>query len=89
MRALFEKSFGRDLKKIKDKRLLKQVQETIELVETAVSINNVPNVKKMQGFDMYYRIRVGDYRIGIEISEGQAIFVCVLNRKDIYRYFPK
>jgi len=25
MKVLFEKSFGRDLKKIKDKRLLKQV----------------------------------------------------------------
>lgn len=88
MKVLFEKSFGRDLKKIKDKRLLKQVQETIEQVETAVSLNDVFNVKKMQGFDTYYRIRVGEYRIGIEISEETVIFVCVLNRKDIYRYFP-
>jgi len=45
-------------------------------------------VRKMQGFDSYYRIRVGDYRIGVETSEGQVIFVCFLNRKDIYRYFP-
>lgn len=88
MKVLFEKSFGRDLKKIKDKRLLRQVEETLEQVESASSLNDVPNVKKMQGFDTYYRIRVGDYRIGIELSEGQVIFVCVLNRKDIYRYFP-
>ena len=88
MKVLFEKSFGRDLKKIKDKRLLTQVQETIDQVESAASINDVSNLKKMQGFDAYYRIRVGDYRIGIEISEGQVIFVCFLNRKDIYRYFP-
>jgi len=88
MKVLFEKSFGRDLKKIKDKRLLKQVQETIDQVEIAASIGDVSNVKKMQGFDAYYRIRVGDYRIGIEMFEGQVIFVCFLNRKDIYRYFP-
>ena len=88
MKVLFEKSFGRDLKKIKDKRLLRQVEETIEKVESASLLNDVPNVKKMQGFDTYYRIRVGDYRIGIEILEGQVIFVCFLNRKDIYRYFP-
>ncbi len=88
MKTLFEKSFARDLKKIKDKRLLKQVQETIDQVESAASIGDVSNVKKMQGFDSYYRIRMGDYRIGIEISEGQVIFVCFLNRKDIYRYFP-
>ena len=88
MKSLFEKSFARDLKKIKDKRLLRQVQETIDQVESAASIKDVSNLKKMQGFDTYYRIRVGDYRIGIEISEGQVIFVCFLNRKDIYRYFP-
>jgi len=88
MKVLFEKSFGRDLKKIKDKRLLKQVQETIDQVEIAASIGDVANVKKLQGFDTYYRIRVGEYRIGIEILDGQGIFVCFLNRKDIYRYFP-
>ena len=88
MKVLFEKSFGRDLKKIKDKLLLQQVQETIDQVESAASIGDVSDMKKMQGFDTYYRIRVGDYRIGIEISEGQVIFVCFLNRKDIYRYFP-
>ncbi len=88
MKVLFEKSFGRDLKKIKDKRLLKQVQETIDQVESAASISDVSNMKKMQGFDTYYRIRVRNYRIGIEISEGQVIFVCFLNRKNIYHYFP-
>ena len=88
MKVLFEKSFGRDLKKIQDKRLLKQVQEVIAQVESAATINDLSNLKKMQGFDTYYRIRVGDYRIGIEIVEGQVIFVCFLNHKDIYRYFP-
>ena len=38
MKVLFEKSFGRDLKKIKDKRLRKQVQEVIDQVKSATSI---------------------------------------------------
>lgn len=40
MKVLFEKSFGRDLKKIKDKRLLKQVQEVIDQVEAVSSMGN-------------------------------------------------
>ena len=88
MKTLYEKSFGRDLKKIKDKRLLKQVQKIIAQVESATSLTDLQNVKKLEGYDTYYRIRVGDYRIGIEVLEGQVIFVCFLNRKDIYRYFP-
>jgi mRNA interferase RelE/StbE len=47
MKVLFEKSFGRDLKKIKDKRLRKQVQEVIDQVKSAASINDVSNLKKM------------------------------------------
>lgn len=88
MKTLYEKSFGRDLKKIKDKRLLKQVQKIIAQVESATSLIDLPNVKKLEGYTTYYRIRVGEYRIGIEVLEGQVIFVCFLNRKDIYRYFP-
>jgi len=88
MKTLYEKSFGRDLKKIKDKRLLKQVQKIIAQVESATSLADLQNVKKLEGYTTYYRIRVGVYRIGIEMTEGQVIFVCFLNRKDIYRYFP-
>jgi mRNA interferase RelE/StbE len=88
MKTLYEKSFGRDLKKIKDKRLLKQVQKIIAQVELATSLADLQNVKKLEGYTTYYRIRVGEYRIGIEVLEGQVIFVCFLNRKDIYRYFP-
>jgi len=88
MKTLYEKSFLRDLKKIKDKRLLKQVQKIIVQVESATLLTDLQNVKKLEGYTTYYRIRVGEYRIGIEVLEGQVIFVCFLNRKDIYRHFP-
>ncbi len=45
-------------------------------------------MKKMQGYDTLYRIRLGDYRIGIEIVADQVILVRFLHRKDIDRYFP-
>jgi len=88
MKTLYEKSFGRDLKKVKDKRLLKQVQKVIAQVESATSLQDLQNVKKLEGYQTYYRLKVGEYRMGIEVLEGQVIFVCFLNRKDIYRYFP-
>ena len=68
MKVLFEKNFGRDLKKIKDRRLLKQVKDVIQQAEAASSLSDVENLKKLQGFDTYYRIRMGNYRIGVEIT---------------------
>jgi mRNA interferase RelE/StbE len=84
----FKESFVRDLWNIKDKGLLTQVRELIEPVEQAPHLGQVANLKKLRGGGNYYRIRVGDYRIGL-IVEGDAItFVRFLHRKDIYRYFP-
>ena len=46
-----------------------------------------PGVEKMQGYDHYYRIRVGDYRIVYEVSTQIRIIsiVAIGHRKDIYK----
>lgn len=64
------------------------MKETIELIEASDSLALLPNVKSLKGTKNYFRIRVGDYRIGLAMQEGTVIFVRFLNRKDIYRYFP-
>jgi mRNA interferase RelE/StbE len=84
----FEASFARDLKRIKNKSLLQQVQHIIDQVKAAPALDDVSSLKKMQGYETFYRIRLGDYRIGIEVMGEQVIFVRILHRKDIYRYFP-
>ena len=45
------------------------------------------DAKKLKGRKAW-RIRVGDYRIGIVLAGQTATFVRFLNRKDIYKYFP-
>jgi mRNA interferase RelE/StbE len=42
----------------------------------------------MQGYDSFYRIRSGEYQIGIEIVNEEIIFTRFLHRKDVYKYFP-
>jgi len=84
----FRKSFEKDLSKIKGEILLQRIQTVIEEVENAENLAEVNNVKKLKADGDYYRIRVGDYRIGLTISDGVIIFLRALQRKDIYRYFP-
>lgn len=88
MKTNFLKSFTRDLKKIKDTGLLERIAQTIEAVETTPSLADLPNLTKISGADDFFRIRVGDYRIGIHLDGDVVTFVRCLNRKDIYRYFP-
>lgn len=88
MKVAFEASFARDLKHIRDRQLLLRVQQVIEGVKEAATIDAVAGMKKLQGYDTFYRLRLSDYRIGLEVVDDRVIFVRFLHRKDIYRYFP-
>lgn len=88
MKVEFLKSFEKDLLKILDAKMSERIQEVIEQVEEAENVSAVSNLKKLKGEADYYRIRVGDYRIGIKVKEYLVSFVRILHRKDIYRYFP-
>ena len=74
--------------KILDADLFQRIQDAIEHVENAEKLNEVSNPKKLKGDGDYYRIRLGDYRIGIKMNDGIVCFVRILHRKEIYRYFP-
>lgn len=45
-------------------------------------------IKKISGFQKYYRIKIGDYRIGLKKETSDICFVRVKHRKDIYKVFP-
>ncbi len=88
MKVEFKSSFAKDLKKAKDKDLKTRVKQVVELVEKAKSLQEIKDVKKLKGGDRYYRIRIGDYRVGLTLEGDTVTFVRFLHRKDIYRYFP-
>ena len=88
MKTAFRDSFAKDLKNIRDKTALKRIKELIEAVELSESLSPMPNLKKLKGHEHYYRLRAGDYRVGLALKGDTVIFVRVLNRKDIYKYFP-
>lgn len=88
MKAEFKNSFAKDLAKIKDKRVLLQVRAVIREIEEADDLHGVKNLRKLSGGRQFYRIRTGDYRVGLIIEQDTVFFVRVLNRRDIYRYFP-
>jgi len=88
MKVLFDKSFHKRLIHIKDKQVLGKVKQVILQVEATADIQHIPNIKKMEGFKTFYRVRIGDYRIGLELRQDTVWFITIANRKDIYKIFP-
>ncbi len=88
MTASFRTSFARDLKKVKDRAVLDRVRQVLEEVEAATEPGAIGELRKLSGAGNAYRIRIGEYRIGLTI-EGDAVeFVRFLHRRDLYRFFP-
>jgi mRNA interferase RelE/StbE len=88
VKTVFRSSFAKDLKAIKNKPVLDAIAKLIERVEAAQNLRAIPDVKKLKAKGNYYRIKLGDHRVGIIASKDEITFVRCLDRKEIYRYFP-
>jgi len=84
----FRESFDQDLSALTDSGLLRRIKRVIEQVEAARTFQEIPNLKRLDARGKYYRVRVGDYRVGFVFEQGVVTFVRCLNRKEIYRHFP-
>ncbi len=88
MIVLFDKSFIHDIRKINDAKLKARISKTIQSIEHAESVNEIQNLSKMKGHPSAYRIRIGEYRIGLFKEKEVIKLMRILHRKDIYTYFP-
>ena len=88
MQVEFRRLFLRDLHAIKDRKLRQRIEAVVVEVERATSLSELRNIQAIQGNPNFYRLKVGDYRLGIYARDNIVALVRVLHRKEIYRYFP-
>lgn len=90
MQVSFKPSFIRDFKEL-PAEVKKEVYvicvDDFPTLRDLRSFDLYP-IKPMSGFRGYYRIKLGDYRIGFKKDKEMIEFMRVRNRKDMYRYFP-
>lgn len=83
-----EKAFAKDFRKLKNRELATAMSDTILQVSKASTIKEIHHLKKLTGYPSAFRIRIGDYRIGLIIEHGIVTFVAFAHRKEIYNRFP-
>ena len=88
MKILFEKKFLKNINALSNKELKRRIEKIIIDIENANDFNQIINLKKIKGHKSAYRIRVGEYRLGLFFENRKVIFACFLHRKDVYKYFP-
>ncbi|MEI6574768.1 MAG: type II toxin-antitoxin system RelE/ParE family toxin [Bacteroidota bacterium] len=88
MEVHFTRRFEKQLDSIKDEKLRKEIDKAIRWVERAKTTKTIPSIKKLRNAKNSYRIRIGDFRIGLLILSTDVIFMDMDHRKDFYRRFP-
>jgi mRNA interferase RelE/StbE len=88
MTIKIDRALERDVAKIKDKAILKRLYLKILEIQKASKLSEIKNLKKLKGTKNFYRVKIGDYRIGMLYQNRTMEIIRFLHRKDIYRYFP-
>jgi mRNA interferase RelE/StbE len=88
MQVDFTKHFSKQIDNLHDNELRSRLRMIVGMVINAATIDDIPKLKKLKGHATAYRVRLGNYRIGIFIENDMALFAAFEHRKDIYRKFP-
>jgi mRNA interferase RelE/StbE len=89
LKVEYRQLFLKDLRKLKKQPVYQRVLNlAFEILPNTEDLKDLSNVKAMKGYPNRYRIRIGDYRVGIEVSGEQLEMMRVLHRREFYRYFP-
>jgi mRNA interferase RelE/StbE len=84
----YRKKFLKELSKIHIGERLRIENFVFKELPKANSIFEMGKIEQLKGYPSCYKIRFGQYRIGLRIKNDKVVLERVLHRKDIYRYFP-
>ncbi|PQJ76927.1 type II toxin-antitoxin system RelE family toxin [Polaribacter glomeratus] len=88
MEILYLRQALKDVNKVKNSKLKTKLAEIISDIKSANDLSEISSVKKISGHPEAYRIRIGDYRLGIFYSDEIVTVARFLKRNDIYKLFP-
>lgn len=84
----YNKKFLKDLSSLPKKDREKVENFVFEEISQYNSSSQINKLEKLSGYQHYYKIRFGNYRLGIKLEEENLTFERVLHRKEIYKLFP-
>lgn len=88
MKVLIAKKFNKELSEIPSDKQNRVKDFVYHKLPKLKSIGEIKNIKKLSGYKDYYRIRFGDYRLGLFCDNETVKVIAIMHRKEIYRYFP-
>ena len=64
------------------------VLDTLDKIEEALVFGDIPNLKALKGYKNYFRLQVGNWRVGLFWTGEVFSIEDVGKRGDFYNHFP-
>lgn len=87
MQTIETRKFQKKLAKIPAQDQL-AVIDALDTIEDANTFADITNLKALQGYKNYFRLRVGNWRVGLFWTGTAFIVEDVGKRGDFYNYYP-
>ena len=81
--------FNRDLRRVRNSALRRRIHRRLSELEAASTLPEISGISRVRSASgIHYRIRIGDYRLGITIEDDVVILRRFLHRGEFYSHFP-
>lgn len=84
----YSKQSLKDLSVIPSKSRIQIEKFVFEELPACANITESKKIESMKGYSTFFKIRFGNYRVGVQKEGNRFIVKRILHRKEIYRYFP-
>jgi mRNA interferase RelE/StbE len=89
MNIAYSKKFLKQLSELPKSYRNKIERFVFEDLKQTDALAKLGNIEKMQGYDNHYKVRFGDYRIGLQEKDGNIIIKVVMHRKKFINSFHR
>ena len=89
MQIEISRGYRRDLRSVRNAALRRRIDAAIATIAAAESVDRIPGVGGVRHPRiLYYRVRIGKYRLVFEAAGDTAVLTRFGLRKDVYKNLP-
>lgn len=88
MKVEYRKKFLKELSQLPLNPRLDVEVFIFEILPEASTLTAIGKVEKMKGYKNFFKVRFGNYRLGLQLVDDIVIVEIIAHRKEIYKLFP-
>jgi len=88
MKVEYRKRFLKELAQLPKNPRVEVEKFVFEILPEATTLVSIGKVEQMKGYRHFFKVRFGNYRLGLQLVDEVLIVEIIAHRKDIYKFFP-